>query len=204
MPKVIPLERARAELGVELRFSNAQLATISSAQCYPFTAQFSLFCSYCDGCLGQAWLSDKVEMAAAWSKLGCPLSSCEHYKLCESPTFLSFPLHVLPSLRPSAPCPQCQCGRWSAHLGLTTVSSGALQPGDWDAIWQLPQLQGLQPGPEAGGQEHGAGREKMFLFWFSFCGCLERTNYLSCPVLSFLGYQMGKMNSSEINHNLFF
>lgn len=33
-------------------------------------------------------------------------------------------------------------------MRLTTGSSGALQPGHWDAIWHPPQLQGLQPGLE--------------------------------------------------------
>lgn len=48
------------------------------------------------------WVSDKVRVAAASSRLGCPLNSCEHYRVCESPTFLPFPLHMLLSLRPSA------------------------------------------------------------------------------------------------------
>lgn len=45
MPKVTPLERARAELGVELKFSNSLEGTISSGQCCPFIAYLHLLSS---------------------------------------------------------------------------------------------------------------------------------------------------------------
>lgn len=45
-------------------------------------------------------------------------------------------------------CARSATGRRCCQPRLTTGSSGALQPGDWDATWHPPQLQGLQPGLE--------------------------------------------------------
>lgn len=53
MPKVTPLERARAELGVKLRISNTLLNTLSSTPCCPFATHSPFFCSYRGGFLGQ-------------------------------------------------------------------------------------------------------------------------------------------------------
>lgn len=97
----------RAELGVELRFSNSLVGTSSSAQCCLFTAQLP------SPLLLPWWLprprvTDKVKMAAASPGLGCPRNSCEQlYTGRESPH--SSPLYPTCSLH-SLPLPRAHSG----------------------------------------------------------------------------------------------